>query len=125
MANLANLPTELLYVIIANLDGYYRCIDLCALSQTNRRLYAVVSEELDRHLRHAFSLEPMQGLESDVLQWSAENGKEDSVDRLLKAVIRIRNHGECDNQYEPIKLAARNGHANIVKTLIDYGVDFH
>lgn len=126
MADLASLPIELLLVIIANLDGYYRCIDLCALSQTNHRLYAIVSEELDRHLRHAFSPETIQGLESHVLQWSAENGKEDSVKRLLKAGIHIRDHSECGTcTSEPITLAARNGYVNIVKAFIDYGVDFN
>jgi hypothetical protein len=94
-------------MIIANLlDDHCRCVDLCALSQNNHHLYAIVTKELDRHLCHTFS----QGLENTILEWSAVNGKEDSVNRVLKAGTRIQDLSEHHDgtPWSLIHVAARD-----------------
>lgn len=59
-------------------------------------------------------------LEITAFEWSAENGKEDCVRRLLRAKMPVRSD-EC--HHHPISSALHYGHGNVIKAFIDYGED--
>ncbi|KAJ5975297.1 ankyrin [Penicillium waksmanii] len=128
MTDFTTLPERVLHMILSYLDGYYRCVDLCALSQVNRRFYAIASKELDHHLRRILRTVSREWpfedgpdrIELTALAWAAENGKEDSVRRLLKAKMPVHLDKFHDR---PIDTAIEDGHANIMKAFIDYGED--
>ncbi|CAI7579190.1 unnamed protein product [Penicillium pancosmium] len=117
MSDLANLPTELVLIALAHLNGYHRSTNLCALSQTNRRFHAIVTEELNRHLRDVFPPN-IEDFEYTVLRKCAQHGKEECVKRLLRAGIRELASPVGFFQLHPINMEARMGHANLVKFFI-------
>ncbi|KAJ5729260.1 ankyrin [Penicillium malachiteum] len=109
MASISDLPLELLLFIARFSDYEY---DICALSQTNRRLHFLLSPEVYRRLRET---------PNPALEWAAENGKKDCVRRLLDAGVppdmnHIRNA-------KPIILASVHGYTDVVKCFIQNGVD--
>ncbi|KAJ5727198.1 hypothetical protein N7493_005018 [Penicillium malachiteum] len=109
MASISDLPLELLFFIAQFSDYEY---DICALSQTNCRLYFLLSPEVYRRLRET---------PNPALEWAAMNGKEDCVRRLLEAgVPPDMNH---TSGVKPILLASLYGHTDVVKSFIHNGVD--
>lgn len=107
---LSDTPTEILLLISQYLE--YEC-DLNAFSQTCRRIYILLNHQLyQRHLKD---------LPSPALEWSAKHGKIACVQNLLDAGVPPETaYGE---PWQPIVLAAGNGHADVVKVFLEHGVD--
>lgn len=112
MPCLLDLPPELIL-------GIYKCLeyesDLNGFSQVNRFFYDLVNPQLYRRVLSVTRF----GLHS-ALDWAAEHGKEACVRRLLEAGVPPDSGVR---PWKPIMLAAQNGHVNVVKVLIDFGVD--
>ncbi|PYH94345.1 ankyrin [Aspergillus ellipticus CBS 707.79] len=117
MTRLVDFPTETLQDIFKSLNYG---IDLCSLSQTNRRFYSLASEQLNRHLHQVFQ-SGVNYPESDILHWAAKNGKDACVRRLVQAGILTGPPIICN--WHPIVFAAQNGHVDVVRIFLEHGVD--
>lgn len=107
MTELSELPTEILLLI-------GECIqfakDINSLCQTSRRLHALLTPSL-------YKLNVRLG-KSSALVWAAEHGHATTARLSLQAGARIT---AIKDGLRPISWAARGGHREIVKLLLDTG----
>lgn len=107
MIKLLDLPTEILLLI-------GKCItsekDINSLTQTSRRFYALFTPYL-------YKLNVRQS-KSSALVWASENGHTTTARLSLQAGARIT---ASKDGLRPISWAARGGHREIVKLLLDTG----
>ena len=121
MVNLASIPGEIVLDITKHLEYG---IDLCALSQTNNRLHSITSEVIDHHIRQIFKPRTnakQSRSENEILHNAARKGNVACVRRLLEAGAPFAPPGWFT--YDPIVLAAQNGHADVVRVFLEHGVD--
>ncbi|KAJ5737560.1 ankyrin [Penicillium malachiteum] len=123
--NFTSLPTEIHFMISDSLE-YLE--DVNVLIQTCRFFYFQLNNSLYRRIARN-TLDPVEShLMKDnvineritVLHWAARNGNHDAVRRLLQAGIPADPTQET---LHPIMLAAYHGHAETVRTFLEYGVD--
>ncbi|CAG7970980.1 unnamed protein product [Penicillium salamii] len=117
MANLESLPVEIIEIII---DNFEYSIDLCAFSQVNHRQYSIASKELNRRICQD-PLLPEDELDGSPLHSAARSGNEPCIRRMLQA--GYRPDPRVDRVWDPVILAAQEGHTEIVKILLENGVD--
>ncbi|CAG8238341.1 unnamed protein product [Penicillium salamii] len=117
MANLESLPVEIIEIIIKNFEY---SIDLCAFSQVNHRHYLITSKELNRRICQD-PLLPQDELDGSPLHSAAISGNEPCIRRMLQA--GYRPDPRVDRVWDPVILAAQGGHTEIVKILLENGVD--
>ncbi|CAG8928585.1 unnamed protein product [Penicillium salamii] len=117
MANLESLPVEIIEIIIKNFEY---SIDLCAFSQVNHRHYSITCKELNRRICQD-PLLPQDELDGSLLHSAARSGNEFCIRRILQA--GYRPDPRVDRVWDPVILAAQEGHTEIVKILLESGVD--
>ncbi|CAG7984384.1 unnamed protein product [Penicillium olsonii] len=113
--SLVDFPTELLVQVVSCLEY---ASDLCAFSQTHPRFHPLVQSSLEQFLqkespRHA-------------LLHAAKKGNGAAVRRLLKLGALFPEHFSPNLMQapgDPMALAAKNGHADVVKILLEHGQD--
>ncbi|KAJ8110232.1 hypothetical protein OPT61_g6871 [Boeremia exigua] len=117
--SLLGLPNELLQGIAKNIQTEK---DISSFSRVNRRLYNVSIASLYR-----FNAEHTG---RSALVWAAANGMTGTAERSLKAEPLDQDYREDDDgsQMTPVGtvalvLAARNNHADLVRLLIENGVE--
>ncbi|GLA05367.1 hypothetical protein AnigIFM60653_005849 [Aspergillus niger] len=120
MANLNELPTEILLEILSYIDYD---VDLTALSQTSRRLYNLTSKLIDQAILHIFNNSDIYPNKSGALHNATFDGNVDCVRRLLRLGIPPTWRHRKGHCWEPIQTAATRGHANLVRMFIEHGVD--
>ncbi|KAK4864318.1 hypothetical protein LT330_009845 [Penicillium expansum] len=109
---LTDLPLEIFWLIV---KGPEFNKDIKALTQVNRGLYALLNPYLYRI--------NVENYDNPAIAWGAYHGQEETVRKALKQGARTwSTYGE-GSLPEPITIAALRGHANIVKLLLDHGVD--
>ncbi|KAJ6185629.1 hypothetical protein N7519_006930 [Penicillium mononematosum] len=109
---LTDLPFEIFWLIVKSLDSCER--DINALAQVNRDLYALLNPYLYRLNVHNPS--------NPAIAWGAYHGQEATVRKALEQGAWTRSTFGAGKSPEPITLAALAGHANIVKLLLNHGV---
>ncbi|KAJ5958324.1 uncharacterized protein N7479_005474 [Penicillium vulpinum] len=107
---LTDLPLEMFWLVVENLDCEK---DINALSQVSRGIYVLLNPYLYR--------KNVYNDENSALAWGAYHGQEATVRKALEQGAWLEFN--CEDLPEPITLAAIGGHANIVKLLLDHGVD--
>lgn len=108
---LTDLPLEIFWLVVKNLECEK---DINALSQVNRGLYNLLNPYLYRI--------NIDSIYKSAISWGAHNGQEPTVRKALEQGARARSTWD-HTLPEPITLAALRGHANIVKLLLDHGVN--
>ena len=107
--SLHNLPNELLSCVAEALSSE---TDINAFVQANRHTYCTLDPYLYRH--------NLQQSGSSALLWAARHGQEKTAAKLLG---ERRNHqAKCDYG-TPLCVAAEMGHEEIVKLLLEEGID--
>ncbi|KAJ5685366.1 hypothetical protein N7536_007985 [Penicillium majusculum] len=108
---LTDLPLEIFWLVVKNLECEK---DINALSQVNRGLYNLLNPYLYRI--------NIDSIYKSAISWGAHNVQEPTVRKALEQGARARSTWD-HTLPEPITLAALRGHANIVKLLLDHGVN--
>ncbi|KAJ6108044.1 hypothetical protein N7523_009367 [Penicillium sp. IBT 18751x] len=112
MPSILDIPPELILGVSRYLDEN----EVNWFCQTNRTFYALLNPQLYRgalpNLRKLGGIPP--------LAWAAQHGKEACVRKLLKAGVPPNS---SQKSWKLIMLAAQNGHANVVKVFLEFGVD--
>ncbi|CAG8902728.1 unnamed protein product [Penicillium egyptiacum] len=110
------LPTELILLIASVLPCES---SLVALALSNRRLYEICNPFL-------YQYNVLHG-HSSALNWAAENDRIDTLQKALDAgapLLMGRPLNEDPSLFKPhpLSLAAKKGHTNIVRYMVDRGV---
>ncbi|KAJ5371682.1 hypothetical protein N7517_003688 [Penicillium concentricum] len=112
------LPAELILLIFSFLPSES---SIAALALSNRHFYATANPYL-------YQNNVRQG-NSSALDWAAQNGRIDTLQKALDAGAPLPKEQwkypkrVLNFQPHPISLAAKFGHANIVRYMVDVGVD--
>jgi ankyrin repeat protein len=114
MPCLLDIPPELVLWISQYLDWG----EINWFCQANRSFYDLLNPQLYREAVSKSRPSDLNG--SGALDWAAKHGKESCVRKLLKAGVPPDSGRE---EWKPIMLAAQNGHANVVKMFLEYGID--
>jgi FOG: Ankyrin repeat len=114
MPCLLDIPPELVLWISQYLDWD----DINWFCQANRCFYDLLNPRLYREAVPKSRPSDLNG--SGALDWAAKHGKESCVRKLLKAGVLPDSGRE---EWKPIMLAAQNGHANVVKMFLEFGID--
>ncbi|KAJ5790497.1 uncharacterized protein N7518_007508 [Penicillium psychrosexuale] len=117
--SLLQLPVELLLQVSSYLEFVS---DLGSLYQCHSLLYNLLKDRVDKLLKTEQSLQ--------LLAWAAANGKEMCVRKLLNAgtlpndsFTRDNETGWCRQCDDPMTIAAKRGHVDVVRMFLDYGRD--
>ncbi|KAJ5817332.1 hypothetical protein N7447_009565 [Penicillium robsamsonii] len=112
------LPAELILLIVSALPSES---SIAALTLSNRYLHAICNPYLyQNNVRHGNSF---------ALDWAAQNGQIDTLKKALDAGAPLQKKQWVypklvfKFQPHPISLAAKGGHTNIIRYMIDAGVD--
>lgn len=108
---LTDLPLEIFLLVVENLECEK---DINALSQVNRGLYNLLNPYLYRI--------NIDSIYKSAISWGAYNGQEPTVRKALEQGAWAWFSWD-HTLPKPITLAALRGHANIVKLLLDHGVN--
>lgn len=114
MPCLLDIPPELVLWISQYLDWD----DINWFCQANRCFYDLLNPRLYREAVPKSRPSDLNG--SGALDWAANHGKESCVRKLLKAGVPPDSGRE---EWKPIMLAAQNGHVNVVKMFLEFGID--
>ncbi|KAJ5867407.1 hypothetical protein N7534_001960 [Penicillium rubens] len=110
--SLLQLPFELLLEVTSYLEFVS---DLGSLYQCHLLLFGLLKERVDELLKTEQSLQP--------LAWAAANGKKVCVRKLLDAGALFGDSGWIRQRNDPMTIAAKNGHVDIVRMFLDHGRD--
>ncbi|KAJ5520998.1 hypothetical protein N7463_001451 [Penicillium fimorum] len=112
------LPAEIFLLIVSFLPSES---SIAALALSNRYLHAICNPYLyQNNVRHG---------NSSALYWAGQNGRIDTLQKALDAGAPLPKEQwnypkrHFNFQQHPISLAAKRGHANIVRYMIDIGAD--
>lgn len=101
------LPNELLLLLVKELGSSQ---DINNLVLANRRFHALLNTFLYRF--------NVQQCNSSGILWAAENGQENTAQRLLKE--GANTHMKTTSNETPLHLAAKNGHQRLVRLLLSF-----
>src|SRR5215471_10038769 len=103
--SLLDLPAELVLSVAEILESER---DLNAFTRTNYHLYNILNPYLYRH--------NVQQCGSLALLWAANYGQKGTAQKLLEEGADVET---SDGYFTPLLLAAANGHAEVVKLLLE------